>query len=124
MTEYKVIKETYTKEGTTYQVVKSAQPYNTKFGRIKPFLTSFSRFQVAEILIENDLVKHTIRIHTDGIALNKPFDFPKCGYNYYPIPEAKTTGLLKFHNVNNYEKYCEKCKSWIPHSEKSNHEHF
>ena len=124
LTEYKVIKETYTKEGTTYQVIKSSQPYSTKFGRMKPFLTSLGRCQVAEIIIENKLLEHTMRIHTDGIALNKCFNFGTCGYCYYPIPEAKTTGLLKFNNVNNYEKYCETCKAWISHTEKAYHEHF
>jgi hypothetical protein len=123
-TEYKLIKEKYYKEGTRYEVVKTNQPYVTKFGRIKPLLTSFSRCQMAEILIENKLLGSVIRLHTDGIVLNKPFDFADCGYAYYPIVEQKTTGKIIWHNVNNYDKYCETCNKFILHTDKSVHEHF
>ena len=52
-----------------------------------------------------------IRVHnTDGITLNKPFEFGKIGLEYYPIPEDKTTGLINWHNAQNGFHVCQNCK--------------
>ena len=53
--------------------------------------------------MDNELLANLVRINTDGIVLNKEFDF-SVGIPYYPKPEDKTTGLIKWNNVNNYVK--------------------
>ena len=52
-------------------------------------------------MTENILDK-VVRIHTDGIVLNKEHDFTHI--KYHPTPEDKTTGKMIFKNVINYEK--------------------
>ena len=41
----------------------------------------------------------TIRVHTDGVVFNKEMklNFPRL------VPEDKTTGLIKWDGVNNYQ---------------------
>ena len=79
--------------------------------RIKPFLTGFGRLKILKLLHNNDLVKNVVRIHTDGITLNKNVDFSKLGlpYNYYPSQEDKTTGLMLFKNAVYGFHLCSKC---------------
>jgi hypothetical protein len=60
------------------------------------------------IILSNNLDDNVIRLCTDGIVLNKEYDFSQM--DYYPKPEAKTTGLIKWHHVNSYFHYCPKCK--------------
>ena len=74
--------------------------YKTNF-RIKSFLTSYCRCKIANIILNNDLIENVIRIHTDGVILDKPFDFPE---EFEFLPEYKTTGKVKFKNVNSYKK--------------------
>ena len=50
--------------------------YKSNF-RIKSFLTSYCRCKIANIILDNDFIENVIRIHTDGIVLDKPFNFPE-----------------------------------------------
>lgn len=93
-----------------YECVKSSNAYSNEFARIKPFLISLSRLNIADVILSNNLENNLIRIHTDSIVLNKPFDYSKI-YAYYPISEDKTTGLIKWYNSNNYKHICPKCKN-------------
>lgn len=122
-TKYKCINEKHYSTGFTYEIVKTENPYKTNLARLKPFLTSYARNFVANMILESELLNDVVRIHTDGICLNKGFCFQK-DYKYFPKLELKTTGLLRFNNVNNYDKYCEECKEWILHKDKEHHKHW
>eukprot|EP00981_Chlorochromonas_danica_P014915 scaffold9409_cov333-Ochromonas_danica.AAC.1 len=55
------------------------------------------------MISSHDLEKNVIRVQTDGIVLNEKVDFAMLeGLKYYPKPENKTTGLIKFYNLNSY----------------------
>jgi len=105
-----------------YKMCKSDDAYNYGLARIKPFLTSNARLKVFKIIEKNNLEENVIRIHTDGIVLNKPFDFDKIGIKYYQIIEDKTTGYMIWNNKLNGFHICKKCqkefiyKKFIEHS--------
>jgi protein-tyrosine-phosphatase len=42
---------------------------------LKPFITSFARCKTARTINDNNLIDNVVRIHTDGIVLDKEFDF-------------------------------------------------
>lgn len=104
--EYKIIGENYYyvngELNTVYECVKIAKPYKYTLARMKPFILSFSRNIVGDLVMNNGLLENVIRIATDGIVLNKEYNFTSCGY--YPKPEEKTTGLIQWNNVNSYFK--------------------
>ena len=104
--QYVRVNETYYyHEGeiiTRYECVKKTKPYKFHYGRIKAFLLSVSRNVVGELIMDNKLLENVVRINTDGIVLNQEYDFSDLPY--YPKPEDKTTGLIKWNNVNNYVK--------------------
>jgi hypothetical protein len=86
-----------------FECIEIEKPYKSSFGRLKPFILSLSRFVVGNTIIKNGLIDKVIRVHTDGIVLNKPFDFSKFEVlGLIPIPEKKTTGLITWFNVNKY----------------------
>lgn len=85
-----------------YEVVPSNKPYKNNLARIKPFLVSYCRSYVADLVMKEKILDNVVRIHTDGIVLNKEHDFTHL--KYYPKPEDKTTGKIIFKNVNNYTK--------------------
>lgn len=87
---------------TRYECVKIEKPYKYHFARMKPFLLALSRNIIGELIIATNTIDKVIRIHTDGIVLNEEFDFKTLGLTYYPIAEDKTTGLIKWTNVNCY----------------------
>lgn len=88
---------------TTYSLfecVERGKPYKYPYGRLKAFVLSVARNVVGELILKHNLVDNVIRLHTDGIVLNKQHDFTK--EKYYPLPETKTTGLIYWENVNKY----------------------
>jgi hypothetical protein len=93
-----------------YVCCKNDDPYKSRLCRLKPFLLSLSRCNIINLILENKEIEKTIiRIHTDNITLSQKFDFKKAGYDYYPIPEEKTTGKIEWKSSNNYRHKCEKC---------------
>lgn len=122
-TEYKIIDMKVFSKRTQYELVSRKRPYKNEICRIKPFLMAVQRNYIGRMLVSNDLLDNTVRIHTDGIVLNKHVDFSKILPEYYPKPEEKTSGKLIFKNVNYYAKYCNECEKFIPHKEKKTHEH-
>lgn len=106
--EYKVLTEKYHYEDgemiTRYECVKKAKPYKYHYARMKPYLLALSRNVVGDLIMKADLLKHIIRINTDGIVIDKPYDFTALNIPYYPKPEEKTTGKIIWKNVNLYEK--------------------
>lgn len=104
--EYKIIKN----KDEQYHLVLSENPYNHGLARIKPFLTSFARLYIMKFIHNTNTEQNVIRIHTDGIVYNKPFEFDKMGLKYYPTPEDKTTGLINYHNAVYGFHICLKCQ--------------
>jgi hypothetical protein len=88
--------------GTYYELVNMKQPYRNNFARLKPFLLSAGRVITGNVcmLYPEDLV----RVHTDGIVFDKQRDEIMTHFKTYPdlLPEGKTTGLIKWYNVNCY----------------------
>lgn len=117
--EYKILKN---KDGK-YQIVLSDNAYNHGLARIKPFLTSYARLYIMKFLHQTKTEKDVVRIHTDGIVFNKPYNFDKFeNLEYYPKPEAKTTGYMVYKNAVYGFHICKKCncelsyKNFICHS--------
>jgi hypothetical protein len=106
--EYKLINETHFENGyIRFELIKTEKPYKYNLARLKPFVLALSRNVVGDFIMDNNLMNNIIRIHTDGIVLNEEIDFtdPLSNVpNYYPKPEEKTTGNIKWVNVNKYEK--------------------
>lgn len=109
MSEYKIIDCKH----NDYKCVKPSNAYNYGFARLKPFLTSFARLYIMKFIHKTKTEADVIRIHTDGIVYNKPFDFSSEEYNltYYPKPEAKTTGYMCYNNAVYGNHKCLKCNN-------------
>lgn len=118
--EYKIIDVADNGDNIT---VKTTDPYKYNLARIKPFLTGFGRLKIFKVLHSNNLVKDVVRIHTDGIVLNKMVDFSKLGlpYNYYPTQEDKTTGQMMFANAVYGYHHCPKCKGFFCYKDFKEH---
>lgn len=106
--EYVLINERHRLENgeiiTHYEAIRKSKPYKYHFGRIKPFLLSLSRNTIGELIINAGVIDNVLRVHTDGLVLNKPYEFENLGISYYPMPEEKTTGLIDWKNVNCYHR--------------------
>ncbi len=112
--EYKIIDEKYYYvDGynlkTEYIAVNGNMPYRYYLGRMKPFITSRGRDYIARLIMKENIIDNIIRVQTDGIVLDKQHDFSN--NKYYPIPEKKSTGQIKFYNVNNYYHVCCQCNN-------------
>ena len=105
-----------------YTLINSNKAY--KYGglsRIKPFLTEFARGYIFNMISEHQLQSHILRIQTDGIVFNKAIDFKSLSVKYYPIPEAKSTGIIKFYNLNSYFHVCDVCGIEYKYDSKTAH---
>jgi hypothetical protein len=94
----------YNADGTEYlQVINQAQPYLYNLSRIKAYLSSFARIKTARLCLKN--LDNVIRVHTDCVTFSEPLK------NYDKITglclENKSSGLIKWTNVNDYEKISE-----------------
>ena len=87
-------------------IINKNDCFKNPLARIKSFLTAFGRNYIRKLIIENKLHNNVIKVQTDGIILDKPFEFSKDVYN--PISEDKSTGTLYFVSIN--EVY-HKCKN-------------
>ena len=98
--KYIVENLSYNADGTKYyELINREKPYLHNLARIKASLTSFARIKTARIaLMKLDKI---VRIHTDGLVFNEPFNYKNI---YGLLPEEKSTGLIKWINVNTYEK--------------------
>jgi hypothetical protein len=106
-----------------YTMIPSKKAFkNGGISRIKMFLTEFSRGYIFNMISSNDLAGNVLRIQTDSISFNQPVDFPSMGLDYFPIPEGKSTGHLKFYNVNSYFHVCPTCNFEYKHSKHYSHE--
>jgi hypothetical protein len=85
---------------TRYETIKVSKPYKYHFGRLKPFLLAFSRNTVGNLIMQCNIIQNVVRVQTDGIVTDDEYDFSKFGLQYYPVPEAKTSGTKIWENVN------------------------
>jgi len=79
-----------------YELLDNEKPYHYNI-RLLPFLTAFCRNKIASFIDDDSDV---IRIQTDNIVFNKPMKFDDPLFK----SEAKTTGLIKWRNVNSYDR--------------------
>jgi len=97
--EYIIKDVCYNADGTEYlQVVNQAQPYLHNLARIKAYLSAFTRIKTARLALRN--LDKTIRIHTDCVTFTEPLKYFENGL----CIEKKSTGLIKWTNVNEYQK--------------------
>lgn len=99
-------------ENGIFEFVNPDDAYEYKgLGRIKAFITEFSRNYMFNIINNNNLEKYVVRIQTDSVSFSKPVDFPslKPKLDYYPIPEGKTTGAMTYYTANFYLHWCDDC---------------
>lgn len=109
-------------ENGVFQMIKANKAYaHGGLARIKPFLTEFARGYVFNMLSSQDLAKHVCRAHTDGICFNRPINFPALKLDYYPIKENKSSGMLKFYNLNCYYHVCGDCDTEYSYDKKNPH---
>ena len=95
--DYKIIDIVAKQDGSEYyKLINSKKPYKLNL-RLKPFITSYGRNKTARVALR--MIDNVIRIHTDGVAFDKPYTVKSENF----IPEAKTTGKIRFNNVNNYQ---------------------
>ena len=96
--DYKIIDVITTEDGSEYyKLLDTKKPYKTNL-RLKPFITSYGRNKTARIALR--MIDNVIRIHTDGICFNQEYKTKsEC-----LLPEDKTTGHIRFNNINNYER--------------------
>ena len=115
-TKYKIIDI----QVDTNRIIDTENAYKYKFGRMKVFLTAYGRLKMLKLghLIYMTSDCEIIRIHTDGIILDKPFEMKtsKCLWDksvhavYYPKEDEKISGYLMFNDVNYQHRKCKKCK--------------
>lgn len=106
-------------ENDMYSFISADDPFaHGGLGRIKAFLTEFSRNYIFNLISEHNLEKFVVRIQTDSISFTKPVDFKALGLTYIPIQEAKSTGRLVFYNVNSYFHVCSNCECEYKYSSK------
>lgn len=92
--------------------------YNVRIGS---FLTSFCRVKVAKIAVKCGL-EHVLRIQTDNITFTKDIDITELKIKKFEV-EDKTTGLIEWHNVNEYYHICESCNEKYRYADKNKHQH-
>ena len=105
---YKLIEHVIESEKNDYYVIQDNEQLYMYNIRLKAFLTSFGRAQTAKIAMKD--IDHVIRVHTDGIVFSREQHFTIKNL----IPENKSTGLICWKNVNNYEQM-ENKDDYIPH---------
>ena len=85
------------KDGSVLNVISPKNKMYKHQIRIKPFLLSEARVKIAMVALREP--EHVIRIQTDGIVFDKPFDAR--AFNNF-VAEEKSTGSFYYHHVNHY----------------------
>jgi hypothetical protein len=94
-------------------IINKNDCFKNPLARIKSFLTAFGRNYIRKLIIENKLYNNIIKVQTDCVVLDKPFDFSKDIYN--PVLEEKSTGTLYFVSINEVYHKCqnENCENFF-----------
>ena len=89
--------------------------------RLAPWLISFCRNKTYSLAQED--LNNVIRIQTDCVVFRKPMLFIKPHFNINVlVPEEKSSGLIKWTNINSYSKQCDKCNEWVKVSKMASHQ--
>ena len=91
------LEEITRKDGSVLNVISPKNKMYKHQIRIKPFLLSEARVKIAMVALRDP--NHVIRIQTDGIVFDKPFDTR--AFNNL-VGEDKSTGSFYYHHVNHY----------------------
>ena len=86
-------------------IINKNDIFKNPLARIKSFLTAFERNYIRKLIIDNKLYNNIIKIQTDGLILDKSYNFSKDVYN--PILEEKSTGSLFFVSLNEIYYHCQ-----------------
>eukprot|EP01038_Epipyxis_sp_PR26KG_P012579 gene12579-16867_t len=97
---YKIINHVVFEDREFYELQNNRNPYKYNI-RLKPFITSYGRYLMSNVALEN--IDAVIRIQTDGIVFNQNMDHITTKYPNI-VAEEKTTGMINWINVNKYEK--------------------
>ena len=113
--EYLVIDHTVSFSGSKtidyFKILNKKRPYRYNI-RLYPWLISFTRNKTYSLAQES--LEDCIRIQTDSVAFKKPMIFNKAFFGPNVLaPEEKSTGLIKWSNINKYYKKCQLCNEWI-----------
>jgi hypothetical protein len=68
--------------------------------RIKSFLTSYARMNIANVILDGDNLNYFVRAQTDSATFTRPIDYTKFKGL---VPEDKTSGLIHWDRVNKYQ---------------------
>lgn len=110
-----IIKDFYLYDNQEYYELQDVnQPYKHNI-RLKPFITAYARNKIAEIALQH--LSKVVRIHTDCVSFRKKYEFPN---ELYLSSEDKTTGYIKWININSYDKRC-KCGQMINNKDRNSH---
>jgi hypothetical protein len=75
-----------------------------------------------KVVLENNLLDNLVRIHTDCITTNIPYDYStNCKSGYYPMEESKTSGLMIYENALYGFHICKKCNERFKFKDFKNH---
>jgi len=102
-----------------FTVLKTNDIYKYNI-RLVPFLQSFSRNKIGTLAQE--AIDDVIRIQTDCVVFTKEMTFTKAYLDLTTIvKEDKSSGRIKWRDVNYYSKKCKQCKEWIQVSKMQSH---
>lgn len=91
----------FVKETTIYQLIKTDEPIYDLPLRLLPFITSFSRVKMGNLIYKNSLFDNVLRIQTDGITFYNDVDLKIDGF----VKDDKISGNIEFVHVNGYSKF-------------------
>jgi hypothetical protein len=108
--DYKITKHVVYENREYYELQNNKNPYKNNI-RLKPFIVSYGRYLMSDIIMEN--IKAVVRIQTDSVTFNTSMD-DIFRLNYKDmVPEAKSSGLINWENVNKYAKWDDDKKLWV-----------
>ena len=97
-------------ESVDLRVANKDNYYETKFARIKPFMLAYARQNTANIVLKN--IDSVVRVHTDGVILNKPIHKEQKLGNKLGDLKYEGFSYCEILNGNNYIWYVDKAKSY------------
>lgn len=96
--DYVIVNWTPKRDTVLYELVKRDKPVYDLPIRLLPFITSFSRAKMGNLINKYDLYDKVIRIQTDSITFSEVFTEKIDGFNL----DSKISGNIHFKSVNNY----------------------
>ena len=103
--KYHIVNHVIKNNGNNYYTLVDPKEYYKHNIRLKPFLMARTRYAIGMVaMLHLDCV---VRVQTDNVVFTKQFDdvltaYPRLGVI---VPEAKTTGLITWKNVNYYDQF-------------------